>query len=283
VKRLGAGQWKVMPGRIAALYRHPVKGFTPERLEAAVLEAGACFPCDRLYAVENGPSGFDPTAPKFISKMKFTVLASIPALARARTAYDDVTGVLTVSAEGRPAFMADLTDAAGREAFAEWLAGFIDEDDRRGPLKVLETAGPHRFMDDVRGAVSVLNLASVRDLSEKLGRRVDPLRFRANVHVEGWAPWAEMAFGAGADLTLGETTCRVVKPIVRCAATHVDPATGVRDIDLVPALHANYGHLHCGLYLNVAWGGRVAVGDAASVVEAPMVPVVGEATEIRVS
>ena len=52
-----------MDARIASLYRHPVKGFTPERLTSAMLEAGACFPCDRLYAVEDGPSGFDPAAP----------------------------------------------------------------------------------------------------------------------------------------------------------------------------------------------------------------------------
>lgn len=283
VKRSDTGQLQIMTGCIAAIYRHPIKGFTPERLDAALLEAGAYFPCDRLYAVENGPSGFDPAAPRFISKMKFTVLASIPALARARTAYDEATGALTVSAEGLQPFTASLTEAAGRAAFAEWLTGFIDEEDRRGPLKVLETAGPHRFMDDLKGAVSVLNLASVRDLSEKLGRPVDPLRFRANIHVEGWAPWAEMAFGAGADLTLGETTCRVVKPIVRCAATHVDPATGMRDIDLVPALHANYGHMHCGLYLNVAWGGRVAVGDMAGVVEAPVMAGAVDLPEVRIS
>ena len=64
-----------MTGHIAALYRHPVKGFTPERLSHAELTAGGPFPCDRLYAVENGPSGFDPCAPGLIPKQKFTVLA----------------------------------------------------------------------------------------------------------------------------------------------------------------------------------------------------------------
>ena len=56
-----------MTGHIAALYRHPVKGFTPERLSHAELTAGGPFPCDRLYAVENGPSGFDPAAPVVFS------------------------------------------------------------------------------------------------------------------------------------------------------------------------------------------------------------------------
>jgi uncharacterized protein YcbX len=252
-----------MPGSVAALYRHPVKGFTPEPLAAALLQAGAVFPCDRLYAVENGPSGFDAAAPAFLSKQKFAVLAAIPALARARTAYDEATGVLSVEAEGHAPVRADLATAAGRAAFAAWLEGFIPEDDRRGPLRVLEGPGAHRFTDDAAGAVSLINLASVRDLSERLGREVDPLRFRANVHVEGWPAWAELGLAPGAEVRLGPVEARVVKPIIRCAATHVDPRLGLRDLDVLPALYAQYGHRHCGLYLQVAWGGEVAVGDRA--------------------
>ena len=86
-----------MTGHIAALYRHPVKGFTPERLSHAELTAGGPFPCDRLYAVENGPSGFDPCAPGFIPKQKFTVLAAIPEVAKARTAYDEASATLTAT------------------------------------------------------------------------------------------------------------------------------------------------------------------------------------------
>lgn len=263
-----------MSGTVAALYRHPVKGFTPERLDAALLEAGAAFPCDRLYAVENGPSGFNPAAPAFLSKQKFTVLAAIPALARARTVYDEASGTISVSAEGAPGFAGGLKDEAGRAGFAAWLERFIPDEDRRGPLRVLEGPGAHRFMDDAAGAVSLINLASVRDLAARLGRPVDPLRFRANVHVEGWAPWAEFSLAPGAVVRLGGAEARVVKPIVRCVATHVDPSTGERDVDLTPALHANYGHLCCGLYLQVAWGGDVTVGAPveADLSAPPVVP-----------
>ena len=53
------------------------------------------------------------------------------------------------------------------------------------------------------------------------------------------------------------------KPIVRCVATHVDPATGERDMEVVRALHDNYGHLHCGVYVEVLEGGTIAEGDTA--------------------
>ncbi len=253
-----------MTGRIAALYRHPVKGFTPEPLETVVLTPGAHFPCDRIYAVEDGPSGFDPEIPAHLSKMRFTVLAKIPALARARTAYDEATGALRVTAPGRPALVALLTTGEGRAAFEAWLADFLAEqapDDVHGPLKVLSAQG-HRFMDSRKGFVSVLNLASVRALGQRLGRPVDPRRFRANVLVEGWPAWSEYGH-AGQALTLGDVTLTVLSDTVRCIATHVDPATGDKDIDMVAEIFTQQGHMCCGVYAEVTGGGRLAVGDLA--------------------
>ena len=253
-----------MNARLAALYRHPVKGFTPERLPAADLVAGACFPCDRLYAVENGPSGFDPAAPAHISKMKFTVLASLAAVAHARTAYDEASGVLTATAEGQPDFSGDLRTDGGRAELEAWLTDLLGED-LSGPLRVIRGPGAHRFMDSRSGYVSIVNLASVRDLEARLARPLDPLRFRANLYVEGWPAWAENDW-TGRTLTLGEARAEVLKPIVRCAATHVDPVTAERDIDVVKALFDTYGHVHCGIYLNITESGRVAEGDQVALI-----------------
>jgi uncharacterized protein YcbX len=249
-----------MHGRIASIYRHPVKGFTPERLGSVDLAPARPFPGDRLYAVENGPSGFDADKPAFVPKQKFTVLAAIPDVARARTAYDDATGVLTARAAGHPDFSASLAAPAGREAFAAWLTALLG-DEVRGDLKVLAGPGQHRFTDHPQGQVSVVNLESLRDFERKVGRPVDPLRFRANLYVEGWPAWAELAW-EGREIALGEVRAKVFKPIVRCAATHVNPDTAERDLDLVPALFNAYGHMHLGIYLHVTQAGRVAAGDA---------------------
>ena len=255
-----------MTGRITALYRYPIKGFTPEPVESARLEVGGCFPADRLYAVEDGPSGFDMDAPAYVPKMKYTVLAKLEQVARARTAYDETTGILRAGAVGHPDIEANLTDEAGRAAFAAWLTEVLGEA-ATGPLKVLLAPG-HRFLDHPRGHVSVINLASVRELSAKLGYELDPLRFRANLYVEGWPAWAEMAW-TGATLRLGEATTTVFKPIIRCAAISVDPVTAERGDDLVKALWEHYGHAFCGLYLHVTGAGRAALGDAARLVVQP--------------
>lgn len=258
-----------MPPRVAALYRHPVKGFTPEPLDHVRLTPGETFPCDRLFAVEDGPSGFDPAQPAFVPKTRFTVLAKIPAVARVRTPYDDQTGLLQADAPGAPPFAASLHEPPGRDAFAGWLSAVLGEE-ASGPLKVIEGPGAHRFTDHPLGHVSLLNLATLRQLANRVGRPLDPLRFRANVLIEGLEPWAEMDWAAAAEtkgewigrnVRLGDAQLTVFKPIVRCVATEVDPASGERDIETVKAIFDDQGHAYCGLYLHVTLGGEVRVGD----------------------
>jgi uncharacterized protein YcbX len=255
-----------MNGHVAAIFRHPVKGFTPEPLNAVQLAPGEGFPFDRLWAVENGPSGFDPAAPAFVPKQKFTVLAQIARVAAARTRYDEATGVLHVTGpEGRE-FAGRLEDPAACDAFAAWLTELLGED-ARGTLKVLKAPAEHRFTDHPLGQVSIVNLASVRDLGQRMGVELDPLRFRANLYVEGWPAWAENDW-AGKPLMVGWARAEVFKPIVRCAATHVDPATAERDLDVCKALFDNYGHMFCGSYIRVTSAGGVGLGDAATAPEA---------------
>lgn len=247
-------------GVVAALWRHPVKGFTPEPLDAATLPTGGWFPGDRMFAVEDGPLGFDRAAPEHLPKQKFTVLMRTAGVAGVRTRWDEAARILHVAATGQADLAVAIDDPAARAAFGTWLAAVLG-DAVSGPLRLVSAEGlDHRFMDHPLGRISVLNLASVRDFETRVGRPVDPRRFRANVWVEGWSAWAEND-GADRDLTLGEAHLRGVKPIVRCAATHVDPDTAERDFDLVPALFEQYGHRWCGLYATLAAGGTVRIGD----------------------
>ncbi len=253
-------QAEAMSGHVAGIFRHPIKGFTPEALQNVALAPGQGFPFDRLWAVENGPCGFDPAAPAFVPKQKFTVLAQIAQVAAARTRYDPATDLLHVTGPDGREFSGRLAHAAGREAFAAWLTELLGED-VLSPLRVVAAPGEHRFTDHPLGQVSIVNLASVRDLSQRMGVELDPLRFRANLYVEGWPAWVENSW-AGKDLLVGWAQAKVFKPIVRCAATHVDPTTAMRDLDVVKALFDHYGHLHCGVYVQITAPGAVGLGDA---------------------
>jgi len=245
---------------VASLYRHPVKGLTPETLGEVQLTAGAYFPRDREYAIEVGPSGFDPDNPKHISKQRFTVLARFPSLARLRTRLDDATGALHIGDAHGFGVEANLATEEGRASIERFLQAFLGEEAPQ-KLRVLQGPGGHRFMDHPQGFVSVINLASVRSVAQAIGQAVDPLRFRANIYVDGLKPWAEDDWIAGQAMRLGEAQLTVFKPIVRCIATHVNLDTGARDIDMVAMLREHFERDTLGTYFSVAQGGRVAVGD----------------------
>src|SRR5437764_1342720 len=249
-----------MTAKIQSIYRYPVKGLSPETLTRAALTAGRHFPGDRLFAIENGPSGFDPAAPQHEPKIKFLMLMRNERLAALDTRYDDAAGMLTIEHEGREAVRADLATKDGRLAVEAFFCRFMPAV-LRGPPKVLAAPDGFRFTDSRSGFVSIINLASVAALETLLGTPVDPLRFRANLYVTGWPAWSEfdlvereVAIGANARLRIG-------KRISRCAAIDVDPATGMRDLAVLDTVARNCGHLDCGVYGEVIASGEVATGD----------------------
>ena len=247
------------PPLIAALHRYPVKGLSPEPLKDVVLESDGGFPFDRAYAIENGPSGFDPTAPRHFPKTAFLMLMRNESLAALSTRFDDETGVLTIRRNGATVAEGNLGTEAGRTSIEAFFDAF-SATDLRGPAKVL-TAPGHSFPDAGVKCVSLINLASVRDLENTMGAPVNPLRFRGNLHVEGLAPWTEFDL-VGARLRIGGVTFAVSERINRCAATNVDPDTAIRDLAIPRTLLDTYGHSDCGVYLRVVEGGTVAVADA---------------------
>src|SRR5262245_879000 len=107
-----------MRGQVASLWRHPVKGLTPERLDVVELEAGKWFPNDRMYAVEVGPSGFDPEQPRHISKMRFAVLARFPTLARLKTRLDDARNTMHIGDESGFGVDIPMNEEASRQKLA---------------------------------------------------------------------------------------------------------------------------------------------------------------------
>ncbi|MGA8171891.1 MAG: MOSC domain-containing protein [Methylocystis sp.] len=246
--------------RVKSLYRYPVKGLSPEPIDRAVLVKDGYFPCDRLFALENGPSGFDPAAPAHQPKIKFLMLMRNAALASLSTRFDERTRALAIERADGPGVRGDLATVEGRAAIETFLTQFLGEE-IRGPVRLLEAPHGFRFTDSKSGFVSLLNLASVAAIAEAEGAPVDPLRFRANIYLEGLDPWAETDL-VGRTLNLGGARLEILKMIDRCAATGVAPGVGRRDMDLVQTLRRDFGHIDCGVYARVVESGRIAIGDS---------------------
>jgi uncharacterized protein len=247
---------------IRSIYRYPVKGLSAEKLSIAALAAGETLAGDRRYAIENGPSGFDPAAPAYLPKQRFLMLMKNERLARLDTRFEDASRTLSIRENGRTV-CGDLGTQRGRAAIEGFFATFVS-DELRGPPRILEAPG-HSFSDVARKVVSIINLASVARLAAFVGRPTNPLRFRGNLYIEGWPAFEELDL-VGREIALGSARARIVKRIVRCAATNVEPSTGIRDLDIPRTLMQRLGHSDCGIYAEIVGGGQVEAGDRVAVV-----------------
>lgn len=249
---------------IAEISRYPVKGLSPDRMDGVRLTAGETLPHDRAWAIENGPSGFDPAAPVHLSKSKFLMLMRNERLALLDIQFDDASATLTVLRGSRPVVTGQLTDRTGRQLIEQFFSSFASED-LRGPARIV-SAENHSFSDVPEKCVSIINRASVEEIARIVGKPVDPLRFRGNFLIEGADAFAEFDL-VGRRLRFGGATIEAFARIQRCAATNVDPGSAARDMQIPKTLMGAFGHMDCGVYAKVVDDGDVAVGDTLTQID----------------
>ena len=243
---------------VASIYRYPVKGLSAEPMTSVNLIAGETVPFDRAWAIENGPSGFDPAAQRALPKIHFLMLMRNERLAKLDTHFDDASRTLTVRRNGAIVAEGCLDREDGRRAIEAFFDDF-EADELRGPTKLLAAPG-FSFSDTSAKVVSLINLATVRAIGADINASVHPLRFRGNLYVEGLPAWEEFAW-VGQRVAICDVIFEATKRVDRCAATNVDPETGARDLTIPASLLRAYGHADCGIYLKVATGGVVSVND----------------------
>lgn len=247
---------------VSSIYRYPVKGLSPEQLERVHLSVGAMLPADRRYAIENGAGRFDPAAPRHLPKISYLMLMRDERLATLRTHFDDATETLTVQRDGRQVARGKLDTPIGRQMIEQFFAAYMMSE-LRGAPKVVSADG-HSFSDVAAKWVHIVNLATVRDLERTLGKPVDPLRFRANIYIDGAPPWSEFGW-LDKTLDIGGVTMTVTKRTQRCDATNVDPVTAKRDMAIPAMLMRTHGHTDLGIYATVTTAGAIATGNLLTV------------------
>lgn len=246
---------------VVDICRYPVKGLNAESLDAVALEPERRLPHDRRFALAHAASRFHATEPMWLPKSEFLTLLRSERLALLRARFEPETGHLTIERAGKQVARARATESVGRTILEQFFSAFL-RTEAHGAVR-LAAADGFAYTDTAPPFVSLINLASVRDLERVIGKPVDPLRFRANLYIDGGAPWEEFGW-IGRELSIGGARFAVAERNGRCGATNVDPATAERDLNILLALQRGFGHTDMGVYTRVVAGGRVARGDAVS-------------------
>ncbi len=250
-----------MTPSLARIERFPIKSIRGELLDRVTLDAGACLPGDRAFAVLhadaarhlNGQGGID----RWLPKSQFLRGVAGPELQAIRGArLPDGRLRLTHPRAGALDF-----DPADDAALLAWLEPLWPADKPR-PLRLVK--GPQPLTDTRQSYVSVLSLASLAVLEARLGRVLGCDRWRANFWIEGLEPFAERDW-IGRFLRIGEARLAVRERIGRCDATSADTETGRHDIDMPAALKSLQGDADFGIYAEVLAGAQVEVGAPVEV------------------
>jgi uncharacterized protein YcbX len=256
---------------VSALYRYPVKGFTPETRDDLVVQADGRIAGDRVLAFRFADAVQPEDADGLESwpKSRGLALMDFPALARVALAFDADAQRLRLSADGAVLAEAGLDDA-GRRELEEAVTAFVLASgdarrlEREGvlPLRLIGDGVISRFQDRARGYVSLHSAASVDEVDAAVAAPVDSRRFRSNIVVSGVPPWDELAWSGR--IRIGDVAFDVQRPIGRCAAIMANPDTGERDARLLRVLTTEFEQAEPTLgilLLPAAGGGVVRVGD----------------------
>lgn len=246
-----------MTARVAHLIRHPIKSAGYEPVERADLTADAAFPFDRVWAVAHAAARLsDPLA--WASKLQFLRGWASADLMAVACQSDPEQARVTLSHPRRPTESFRPDDPADAARLIDWLRPLWPES-RPEPARVIRVPG-QALTDQDEPLVSINNLASLADLSARMGRGLSLHRWRGNIWVDGWPAWADHAL-VGQDITIGTARLRVEALIDRCRATGANPDTGQQDADTMAALEAQYGHTDFGVFARVISPGTVTLGD----------------------
>ncbi|MDO5643046.1 MAG: MOSC domain-containing protein [Paracoccus sp. (in: a-proteobacteria)] len=248
--------------RLAHIFRYPIKSIGGETLDRVTLTAGQILPGDRacgvLHADATRHLEADGNLAKWLPKSAFLRGAASADLQGIKGGWRGEH--LHLTHPDRPDLLTD-PETDGGAALLAWLDALWPVD-RARPVRLVAAPVP---LTDIREPwVSLLSLNSLAALEAALGAGIGTDRWRGNLWVEGWAPWAEREM-TGTRLRIGAAEMVVRARITRCAATSADTATGRADCDMPAELRAFQGDADFGVYAEITTGGEIATGNRVEI------------------
>ena len=233
--------------QVHQLWQYPVKGFGGNQMPLAKLQQGGYFPNDRQFAISIGEgktaAASDGT---WFRKAHFLQLMSHESLAEYSCRYDDASNPrLELLRHGTLCLSIDPAEPADCQRFGNFFFTLLGSKLRGKPR--LMTMKHQAYSDQSTALISIASNASLDAFAEATNTKSDSRRFRINIITDGDTPFAEEAL-IGKTLSCGDAMLLVKKPVGRCAAVNVDPATAKRNPeDYVCFMKARFGHSNLGI------------------------------------
>ena len=204
-------------------------------------------------------------------------LMNTPGLARLHLRFEAEALRLRLSLTST-VFVDAVLNQEGRQRLATAVAAYVltlDENPLAGhperlPLRVIGDGLTPRYHDAEAGQVTLHGRGSLHALTAALARR---RRQRAALSLQHCAGGAGCLGGAklgGAQGTHRPVDFTVVRPKVRCLATHANPQTSERDLPILTTLTQVFGQEKPTFGVAMVpshAGGRIHVGDHVTLVE----------------
>ncbi|MGD1923844.1 MAG: MOSC domain-containing protein [Paracoccaceae bacterium] len=246
-----------MDGSLAHIFRHPVKSLGMEALDEVDLAKGKPMPFDRRWAIAHGKAE---DIRGWARARNFVNQAFVPRLAQIETKFSPRNHLLELSHPDLPDVALQPGSAEGDDILAEWITWLTEGSPREGPFLIYDLHDKGAYTDIEDAHISIASESSRRALSEHAGAELQHIRFRMNLWIDGFAPYAELDW-VGQEIEIGEARLKIIDRDPRCSATTANPQTGKTDVEVPKLLHAEFGHTDFGVYAQVVKSGPVRLGD----------------------
>ena len=248
------------------IFRYPIKGLSGENIEEILLQKDQVLSGDREYAFARSHVSFDEKNPLFLRKTNFLALVKEEKLAKLSTEFNSKLKRLIIKVDKKTVLDEMLINEINVNKVEVFFQKYLNLGSNNKPKLVQGTKYEndknlkHSFSDLPEKAISIINLNTILDFEKKIGKNIDPARFRSNLLIDNIDPWKEFDW-VGKKIKIGESVLEVFKRTQRCAATNVNPENAIRDINIPNEINSYFGHLDLGVYAKVKKSGIISVND----------------------
>ncbi|MGZ8159191.1 MAG: MOSC domain-containing protein [Methylobacter sp.] len=260
---------------VVALYRYPVKSFTPEACDSlTVLDEGR-IAGDRVLGFRFADTSVLDDA--WSKKHEFVALVNTPGIARLRLRFDHKTLRLSINVDGT-VLVNETLDEIGRKKIATAIENYVLKLDdnplsshpERLPLQLVGNGITPRYQDNEAGQITLHGRASLAGVGAAAGENdLSELRFRSNIVIDGLDAWEEQSW-VGRTIKIGQVKFDVVMPKTRCLATQANPDSGIRDLPILKTLTSAFSQekpTFAVAMITRGAGGEIHVGDEISLLD----------------